>query len=304
MTVICDWLDITYAPDSTPESAVLDVLQLAGAECISTKDSSSSWRVGTGVFKLEYGSGHHRYSASGAVLEALRSQGRYMDYLSALSEAPHRVTRLDAAYDVMADTAPIIAKLRKRYPRECSLSRKALRTKSILETRSDGKESGTWYVGHRSKARVTARVYDKQLEMLERSATEIPPRTRYELTFKKDIGVTLRDAAEPERVFWHYASPVLLKRPQNVSEWSSGWGGAWHYEKPEVALGGLLKSRIESSSELRAILALADRADCMEWCSQLLARLVESYQREHEPEAGPTWTPTPEMVAYARKLGS
>jgi hypothetical protein len=224
-----------------------------------------------------------------------------MDYLSALSEAPHNVTRLDAAHDVLLDSPPIIAKLRKRFPRECSLSRKALRTKSILETRPDGKESGTWYVGHQSKGRITAKVYDKQLQMLSKFGVELPPTTRYELTFKKDVGMTLRDAAEPARLFWSHASPVLLKRPVSLPEWVSGWGGGWNYVKPEIALAGLLKSRIESSAELRSILALADRADCMEFCTQLLAKLVSGYTREHEPEARPEWTPTPAMVAYAKK---
>jgi hypothetical protein len=223
-----------------------------------------------------------------------------MDYLSALSGAPHAVTRLDAAHDVLTDAAPIIAKLRKRYPQECNLSRKALRTKSILETRPDGKESGTWYVGHRSNGRVTARVYDKQLQMLNVRHVEILPTVRYELTFKKDIGPTLRDAAEPARLFWSYASPVLLKRPAGVPEWVSGWGGGWHYDKPEIALAGLLKARIEGSADLKAILALADRADCMDWCSQLLAKVVAEYAREHEPEARPAWEPTPAMVAYAK----
>lgn len=304
MTVICDWLDVTYAPDSTPERDVLDVLQLAGAECISTDTKGAVWRVGDGVFKAQYGYRFHRFSASGAVLEKLRGAGLFMEYLSALAGAPHAVTRMDAAHDVLTDAAPVLAKLRKRYPRECALTRKALRTKSILQTRDDGKETGTWYIGHRSKGRVTARVYDKQLEMLERHGAEIPPMTRYELTFKKDIGVTLRDAAEPDRVFWHYASPVLLKRPEGVPEWSSGWGVGWHYEPPEIALAALLKARIESSADIQSILALADRADCMEWCSQLLAREVASYKREHEPEASPEWEPTPAMVAYAKKIGS
>lgn len=302
MTVICDWLDVTYAPDNTPERAVLDVLQLAGAECIVTSEKGSSWRVGDGVFKLEYARTHHRYSASGAVLEKLREAGVYMDYLSALSEAPVTVTRLDAAHDVLSDAPPILAKLRKRFPRECSLSRKAVRTKFILEVREDGKETGTWYVGHRSKARVTARVYDKQNQMLERHGVLLPPMTRYELTFKKDIGATLRDAAEPESLFWHYASPVLLKRPENVPEWSSGWAVGWHYERPEIALGELLKSRIGASGELQAILALADRADCMEWCGQLILRMIADYDRQHAPESTPEWQPTPAMVEYAKKL--
>jgi len=302
MTVICDWLDVTFSPADAPERLVLDVLQAAGAECLSTDDTGSAWRVGEGVFKLQTTARFHRYSASGAVLEKLRMDKLYMDYLSALADAPHTVTRLDAAHDVLADAPPIIAKLRKRFPRECRLTHKPLKTKSILEARDDGKETGTWYVGHRSKGRVTARVYDKQNEMLERRNVEIPPTTRYELTFKKDIGCTLRDAAEPAKLFWHYAAPTLLKRPQNVPAWEKGWGGGWNYQPPEVALAGLLKARIASSAELRAILALADRADCMEWCSQLLVKLVNEYQREHEPEPKPEWEPSTAMVAYAKKL--
>lgn len=301
MTVICDWLDVTFSPADTPERAVLEVLQAAGAECLCNDDTGSTWRVGDGMFKLQTRSNVHRYSASGSVLEKLRLENLFMDYLSALSEAPHTVTRLDAAHDVLADTPPIIAKLRKRYPRECHLSHKPLKTTSILEARADGKETGTWYIGHRSKGRITAKVYDKQNEMLVKRGVEIPPMTRYELTFKKDLGCTLRDAAEPERLFWQYASPALLKRPQNVPAWEKGWAGGWNYTRPEVALGGLLKSRIESSAELRAILALADRADCMEWCTQLLVKLVNEYQREHEPEPKPEWEPTPAMVAYAKK---
>lgn len=301
MTVICDWLDVTFSPDDTPERAVLEVLQAAGAECLSNDDTGSTWRVGDGMFKLQTRSNVHRYSASGSVLEKLRLDNLFMDYLSALSEAPHTVTRLDAAHDVLSDTPPIIAKLRKRYPRECHLSHKPLKTTSILEARADGKETGTWYVGHRSKGRITAKVYDKQNEMLVKRGVEIPPMTRYELTFKKDLGCTLRDAAEPERLFWQYAAPALLKRPQGVPAWEKGWAGGWNYTRPEIALGGLLKARIQSSAELRSILALADRADCMEWCSQLLVKLVAEYQREHEPEPKPEWEPTPAMVAYAKK---
>lgn len=302
MTVKCDWLDVTYSPLDTPERDVLDVLQAAGAECQVSEDGASVWSVGRGTFILQCRSGFHRYSASGAVLDHLRACGRYMDFLSALSGSPHNVTRLDAAHDVLSDAPPIIAKLRKRYPQECCLSRKSLRTKSILETRPDGLESGTWYVGHQSRGRITAKVYDKQLQMLSRFHEDIPPTTRYELTFKRDIGTTLRDAAEPSRLFWSHASPVLLKRPAGIPDWVSGWGGGWHYAKPEIALAGLLKHRIESSSELKSILALADRADCMEFCSQLLAKIVEGYTREHEPEARPAWQPSPEMVAYAKKL--
>ena len=305
MTVICDWLDVTYAPNDTPEHAVFLVIQSATAECVADNGSAGSvWRLNGGMLKIDYRQAFARFSASGSFIEGLRMAGVFQEYLSALSESPHSVTRLDAAHDVLTDAAPVIAKLRKRYPRECSLTRKALNTKSILSTRSDGKESGTWYVGHRSKGRVTARVYDKQLEMLEKSGTEIPPMTRYELTLRKDIGVTLRDAAEPERVFWHFASPVLLKRPQNVSDWVSGWGGGWSYKRPEVALAGVLKDRVRSSAELQALIELADRADCLDWLSELITRQIQSYEPKHDHGAKPDWETPPAMAAYARKQAS
>ena len=278
MNVISDWLDVTYAPNDTPERAVIVAIQSAMAECLSDDGPAGSvWRLNDGILKIEYKRNYARFSASGAFLEGLRVAGVYMDFLSALSESPHTVTRLDVAHDVLQDAAPIIARLRKRYPSECSLTRKALRTKSILQTRADGKESGTWYVGHRSKGRVTARVYDKQLELLERRGLEVPPMTRYELTLRKDIGVTLRDAAEPDRVFWHYASPVLLKRPEGVPEWVSGWGGGWSYKREDTPLAGILKQRIESSAELQALAALAVRAGCEEWAQQLLARVFSRH---------------------------
>lgn len=302
MTVICDWLDVTYAPNDTPERSVIVAIQSGMAECIAENGPAGSvWRLNGGTFKIDYRATFARFSASGSFIEGLRVAGVFQDYLSALSESPHSVTRLDAAYDVLTDAAPVIAKLRKRFPRECSLTRKALKTKSILQTRDDGQESGTWYVGHRSKGRVTARVYDKQLEVLEKQGTEIPPMTRYELTFKKDIGVTLRDAAEPDRVFWHYAAPVLLKRPQNVPEWSSGWGGGWSYERPEVALAGVLKGRVQSSAELQSLIHMADKADCLDWLIELITREIQNYEPRYDHEPLPEWETPPAMAAYARE---
>lgn len=273
MSVKTDWLDVTYPPDDTPESAVLLVIQAAGAEAKPSSGIDQVWSLNHGTLKIEYRRNYARISASGAFLDGLRAAGLFPDYLSALAESPHAVTRLDAAYDVPVDSPPILRKLIKRYPQEFRFTRKALRTKRLLETRPDGQESGTWYAGHRQKAAVTARVYDKQLERLNVAGEAIPPLTRYELTFRKGIGATLRDAFEPERLFWHYAEPLLLKRPQNVPEWQSGWGGGWHYQREEVPLAGVLKSRIENSAEIASLAELAARGDCLDWAVKLLGRV-------------------------------
>jgi hypothetical protein len=278
MTVKCDWLDVTYAPNDTPENDVFQVIQTAGAECRSRDGSDTTWFLNYGVLKVEYRKTHARFSASGAFLDGLRGAICYMDYLSALAGSPHTVTRLDAAHDVPKDTPAIIKALHKRYPQECNFTRKPLRTKRILETRPDGLESGTWYAGHKQKGMVTGRVYDKRLQLLNVQGIQLPmPQTRYELTFRKAIQATLHDAATPERLFWQYATPLLLKRPVDVPEWVSGWGGGWHHQREETCLPALLKQRLESSSELQAIATLAVQAGCEDWAKQLLARIFEKH---------------------------
>ena len=73
-------------------------------------------------------------------------------------------------------------------------------------------------LGHRTAARMTARVYDKSFEALKNRGEVYPlPVTRYEVTARKDSGVTLRDAAEPAAIFWHIASPALIpSKPKGI----------------------------------------------------------------------------------------
>lgn len=277
MTIKCDWLDVTYAPDDTPDRAVALVVQSAGASARNSGAGATAWELDGGLLLVDYRRTFARFSASGRFLDGLRAAGVYMDYLSALSESPHTITRLDAAYDLPTDAADVLAALHKAYPVECRLSRKALRTKRILETRPDGRESGTWYAGHKQKGMVTARVYDKQLEQASKGV-ELPlPLTRYELTFRKAVGATLRDAAEPASLFWAYGERLLLERPEGVPDWVSGWGGGWSYEREDTPIPGLLKQRIESSAEIQALAALAVRGDCVEWAERLLARIFRGH---------------------------
>lgn len=285
MTPICDWLDVTYSPADAPEPDVLDVLQAAGAVCADSSPVADLWRVGLGSFKLQRRSGFHRYSASGSVLGHLRDCGRYMDYLAALSLSPHSVTRLDAALDVPVDAPGIISALRARYPMECSLTRKAQPTKSILSMRPDGLETGTWYVGHRSRSRVTARVYDKQAQAWEVHRALLPPTTRYEITCRQDVGATLRDAAEPARLFWAYASPTLLDAPEGVEAWSAGWGEGWSYTRPEILPAALLRRRIGDSPELIALARLAVRTGSPDWAARLLDRRFRALIAELQADA-------------------
>ena len=249
--VICDWLDTSYAPDDCPYPDVNRVLLSAGFLPKPSPESGVHVYYPPqgvhGMVRIEYRTRFARISASGGACAFLRAAGHWDDYLFALSTSPHKVTRLDAALDVPRDGALVIRELRARYPDgSASLTRKAMPIKTILSTRPDGLESGTWYLGYRTRARVTARVYDKALELLEKQGVLIPPTTRYEITARTDSGATLRDAALPASLFWHVASPTLLQAPEGVDMWNPNTDLGWSYQPAPVDAAAVLKRAVEN----------------------------------------------------------
>ena len=254
--VFADWLDVTQSPDPE-ENTVLDVRSLlldAGADFTH----EGAYRLDGGVARVEERSRYSRLSFSGSVLAALRCRGLYLELLSRLGAAPHKVTRLDAAIDVPTDAPFVLRELWERYPMDVNLGRKALPTKRITSTRPDGLETGTWYAGYRTAARATARVYDKAWERFEKVGEVLEPCTRYEITVRKDFGASLADAADPTRIFYHVASPALLPRPDGVPPWSPDWGEGWSYDPPDRLPADVLKRRVEFSPELDDLVALSD----------------------------------------------
>lgn len=254
--IFCDWLDVTHPAVATP----IDDLRLLLLSAHAEVRHGDVYRLGEGTVKIDHKARFTRCSASGGALAHLRLIGAYSDFLGLLGTFPHRVTRLDAALDVAADGADVIAGLRRRYADgQVRLGRKALGVKLLLSVRPDGRETGTFYVGHRSAARATARVYDKAWERSEKAGVEGPPRTRYEVTVRKDYGATLRDAAEPARLFWHVASPALLDAPGDIEPWDSSWADGWSAPTVELLPAEVLSRRVSSSPELELLLNVADR---------------------------------------------
>lgn len=258
----CDWLDVTCSPELSFVERVVRFLDFACYPVAFSDADSMSFRVGDGILRLDTDRKWHRASASGAVLSHLRLKGEFLAYLSALSEVPHTITRLDAAVDTSEDFPCVLAALRERYASGyMAFSRKSLRITELLAVRSDGERTGTWYAGHRAKAMVTARVYDKQNEILERTGVESPSRTRYELTFRKGAGVTLRDACMPASLFYQHSEKLGLSVPAGVEPWQSHDLGGW-------SLGAVVDTdftlshfarRVETSPEIQHLAALARR---------------------------------------------
>ena len=104
MTHFCDWLDVTFSPEHSHVRLLRPLLLSLGAEVLS----DDAFRIGVGTVHMGARYGVMRVAASGGALARLRLCGVYMDWLSILSECPHRITRLDAAYDVPRDGAYVL----------------------------------------------------------------------------------------------------------------------------------------------------------------------------------------------------
>lgn len=262
MEAIADWLDVTFSPDSNPRDELRLFLRNIGFETDSYVHDRELWTPsdpsfrGVLISELKPNS-HVRISCSGGSLAYLREISQFTNFLALLSDYPHRVTRLDAAYDVHEDAPKLLRSLRRKYPRECSLNRqRPLRCHYLTTARPDGQISGTMYVGHRSRGRVTARVYDKMLEALEKRSELISPTTRYELTFRDGLA-SLWDALKPTAIFWHH-SGALLSPPDSPPVWVPDATEGWHYERPSVLPAVQLSRLVSDSSDLSVLLSLAD----------------------------------------------
>ena len=257
----CDWLDVTCSPDSSFVDRLIIFLDVGGYPLAYADDRSQSFRVGDGILRLDTERKWHRASASGSVLSHFRVVGLFEQYLSLLSDVPHTVTRLDAAVDTSDDFPRVLTGLRERFPAgTVSFSRKSLKVTELLSVRSDGLQTGTWYAGHRTTAKVTARAYDKQDEILSRTGVESPPRTRYELTFRKATGATLKDASMPSSLFYEHAERLGLSVPPGTPAWKSHDLGGWQSVPVDTDFTmERFARRVESSPELKHLASLASQ---------------------------------------------
>jgi hypothetical protein len=259
--VITDALDVTFSPEEFPYPGINSLLLDTGFKPVSTPAGGTPlYRTpcGRGTVKIDQRARFARVSCSGAACHHLRMSGAWLEYLHVLSESPHCVTRLDAALDLSLDGADLIDSLRKLHKSgSVSLGRKAIKTSVILSVRDDGRESGTWYAGYGSSAKATAKVYDKALQMLQRFGVTIPPRGRVEVTAWKGYGATLGDAALPEAIFWHIASPALLQAPEGIPMWQPDTTDGWQLDRRELVPAQVLRNRLDNSGELAAMLTLA-----------------------------------------------
>ncbi|HDY5456252.1 hypothetical protein [Pseudomonas aeruginosa] len=106
---------------------------------------------------------------------------------------------------------------------------------------------------------MTARVYDKAFEALQKRGEILPPTARVEVTAAGgDCGATLRDAAEPTALFWHIASPAILTRPEGIPVWSPNSDIGWQLVRLDISPAEVLKRRVANATMLDALADVAD----------------------------------------------
>lgn len=258
----CDYLTVTFSPEDCPIDSVRHTLLSAGYAGERAKDNVVLFRRDSvrGAVRIQSTSRFVSISFSGSVCSDLRASNHWEVVLWDMATSPHRVTRLDAALDFPVDGADFLDAFHALYPTgQCSLSRKALQVTSFTGVRPDGRSTGTAYVGHRSRARATARIYDKQWETYEKHSEYLPSTTRVEVTATRNFGATLRDAAYPSSIFWHIASPAILVSPPDVSPWEPVDMSYTSPPKLDKTDYQVLSDSVESSAQLDAWIASSDR---------------------------------------------
>lgn len=261
--VFCDDLRVTVPSDNWHDvrDAVQPVLDTLGAVVEYQSDEKTGWRYDGGTAQAKRVGVVWSLSASGQMLAGLRLRSLYGQFLAAIGSSPHKVTGLHATMDVKAATPPVIEELLAKVVSDngLRLSRKRIALSQVerrLQRQVDGSDTGTIYLGSKA-AEVRAAVYDKRAERIAKGLPDLGyDLTRFELRLR-GVGASLRDAAEPTSIFWHYMAPDVLPIPDDVSPWEShALGVELNWPEP-ASPAERLKKRVLCSEDLASIVRLA-----------------------------------------------
>jgi len=262
-----DYLSLTYPPGVISSRMIDDYIyhlyDIGGESKSSFDQKKKVYTVGRGRSSIVETNKYLKIDLTGELLVILRSHGIYMDILSLLGSEAHKVTRLDVAHDVDTDYPVIRKSLEKKFPGMIvpGFSRKVLKATEFVNAREDGQKTGTYYIGQRGKTRYHARIYDKMHQMSERHGDILPTRTRYELELGRQVPVTLRDAANPEPIFWHFMSPTILEKPPGVPDWEPSEFETWKLDQDGKSYYEKMHTMVANAPIFDDLLRLVETAD-------------------------------------------
>jgi len=264
--VVCDYLNATVP--LAESGGLVDELRIYLAQCGAVVDQEGLWRFEGGTVRIGERGRVLTLGISGLALAGLREMGALPEFLAILADWPHRITSMDAAWDVHQDAAPVVQRLyQEANEGQHRLTRKALGHDQVLAffSKDDrGKDTGTVYLGKKT-AEVRCRVYDKRWERLSKGFDDPGPLVRYELTVTGKMGPTLRDVVEPAAMFWHFVGRSLLESPiTSVHQWTGHGEGFNLPPRPETLPAQALAKRLEDNAELKELVWLAVQAGDVE----------------------------------------
>lgn len=221
--VFADWL--AHTTPLTEFVFVRDSVTAVLADAGAVRDGERFLFVNGGSVMIREAHSVGYFGVSGQALTALRETGRFADYLAAVGQHPHRVTRLDAAMDFCMDAQPVCDSVYALYRSGYVLNGRKCPTTRQTSIDQYGRDSGTVYLGRRGKNRsVLIRVYDKRHQQIEAGNPDPGPWLRVEVE-SHIAGMTLRDVVLPEPLFHTLAPAGLVDRPSDVVPWLPQDGG-------------------------------------------------------------------------------
>jgi hypothetical protein len=239
-------------------------------------------RGGAVVFKRgSYGGAIAVLSFTGGLCGLLRDRGLLEDVVCSCAGYPRNQTRTDVALDFAVHAPPI---LRAAYAAGrgggLSLSRQRMpgdRVRwAMCVSAASGEDTGTVYLGKRGSADVCAAIYDKRQERVDKGADDPGPLLRVEVRVGK-VGAVLGDVLNPERLFYHYAAPDLVRVPPAVGVWIPDAEGLAVQRRREFSALERLEHMVAESAEVGVILDLAHAAaaDGEDWEDGAPLRLLQ-----------------------------
>lgn len=209
------------------------------------------------------------FGVSGMACEALRLSGAFQGLLWAVSEIPHRVTRLEVARDLVLDSPAVLARMRRvALDGGYALTRKAVPASKVrFEQRatlydSPHSTTGTLYLGHRRTAEAMCRVYDKRNQLIDTGQGDPGPLLRFELVVSGKLGPSLADCSDPAPIFAHFMKGVCgsLVDLSGVGPWVAGGVGYDIARPPDVRTPmQRFDSLLEKSPDIAHLQALVAR---------------------------------------------
>jgi hypothetical protein len=224
-SAICDYLRFTTPVHS--REYVFSVIQpyLSQMGCIFANDYWKSPSGGTFTVKQHYQV--VSYQHTGSFLRDLRDMGLYSSYIADISLLPeYRLTKAHFAVDV-AFPAPYVLPwlLSQLKDGKARISQKFVLERDIkrymgFSQAFPGMETGTLYLGS-PKAEKRLKAYDKAQERYDRKCEVIKPTTRFEIELSDKTGLTVKDLADCDVIFYHHVPSDVLPTPEGIPKWQA-----------------------------------------------------------------------------------